>query len=287
MPSRIKAVMGNLLNKTKALLKLFRFELCLMGMLSAFVGGLVSGFEYVNYDLFLAMFVVALMVAGSMAINDYFDFEIDKIVHPERPIPSGKVPPKEALLFAVVLFSVSLILSLLINILCLMIVIVSIFSLLMYEVLFKSQGLIGNIIVAFISSMSFTFGGAAIWQPYNSLVLSAITFLLMLGREILMDVRDMEGDILYRETLPMKIGRKSATYFGCAFLIVAIAITPLPALWGILNKWYLMIVIPVDFFIAYAILLAIKSIHNTGKTADMVRMAMAAGLIGFIAGIIP
>lgn len=61
----------------------------------------------------------------------------------------------------------------------------------------------------------------------------------------------------------------------------------MPAIWGILNKWYLMVVIPVDFLIGYAILLALNNIHNTGKTADMVRIAMAAGLIGFIAGIIP
>jgi 4-hydroxybenzoate polyprenyltransferase len=36
----------------------------------------------------LAVLAVALILAGSTALNDYFDFEADAIAWPEKPIPS-------------------------------------------------------------------------------------------------------------------------------------------------------------------------------------------------------
>ncbi|KAA0002384.1 MAG: hypothetical protein FE048_03910 [Thermoplasmata archaeon] len=277
----------SLATKTRAFLKLIRPELCIMGLIGVFVGGIINGFEYASFNLFLAMIVVVLMTAGSMAFNDYFDWEIDKMIHPERPIPSGRLLPKESLWFAISSFFVALIFSFFINVVCFGIVVLSIGFLVLYEKFLKNQGLVGNIVVAFLSSMAFTFGGASVGQLHDALILSVMAFLLMLGREILMDVRDIKGDSLRRITLPMKIGKKYAIYLGCIFLAMTIALTPLPALWDILSVWYLIIIIPVDFLIAYAIILSIKDMQNTGRTTDIVRLGMALGLIGFVVGIIP
>src|ERR1035437_2812680 len=41
--------------------------------------------------------------AAAMVINDYYDRKIDAINEPQRPIPSGKVKPPEALAFVGVL----------------------------------------------------------------------------------------------------------------------------------------------------------------------------------------
>ena len=82
----------------------------------------------------------------------------------------------------------------------------------------KNQGFAGNIIVAFLSAISFTFGGAAVGNPFASVHLSLITFFLFTGRETLKDVQDVKGDVLYRTTLPMKIGEKNAAIVGSVFL---------------------------------------------------------------------
>lgn len=257
-----------------------------MGMISVFVGGVISGFGYISFNLFLAMVVIFLMTAGSMAFNDYFDWEIDRVIHPKRPIPSGKLRAKEGLWFAFSSFFISLIFSFFINLECFGIVILSIGFFVLYEKFLKNQGLMGNIVVAFLSSMTFTFGGASVGKIYNATILSVIAFFLVIGREILMDVRDAEGDKLGRITLPIKIGKKYAAYIGCIFLVVAIALTPLPVIWNIFSMWYLVIIIPADFLITYAILLSLKDVKNTSRTPDIVRIGMAFGLIGFILGVI-
>jgi len=274
-------------SKAKSFLELTRPALCLMGLVGVFIGGVISGFEYVSFNLLLAMIVVVLVTAGSMAINDYFDWEIDKVIHPERPVPSGRLLPKEALWFAILSLFIALIISFAINILCFGIILLSIGFIVFYEKFLKNQGIAGNMVVAFLSSLPFAFGGASVRQPYNAMILSLMAFFIVLGREILMDVRDMEGDRLSRVTLPMKVGEKHAIYLGCIFLVVAIVLTPLPIFLGILRMWYAVIIIPADFLIAYAMLLSLKNIQNTRITPNIVRVAMAVGLVGFIVGIIP
>ena len=279
--------MENLSNGVKILLKLMRWDLCLMAMISVFIGAAIDGFRYLSTNLLLAMVVVFLVTAGGMAFNDYLDWEIDKYIHPERAIPSGKVSPKSILKFAIAIFLISLSLSFIINIICFGIVATSILLLFLYEKFFKNQGLVGNISVAFLSSMTFVFGGASIGKIYNASILSIMTFLLMLGREILMDVRDIKGDVLRRTTLPMKFGKKYSVYLGCIFLIAALALVPIPFIFGILNIGYIIIAIPVYFLIIYAISISLKNIKNIGKATDIMKIVMAIALIGFIVGIIP
>ena len=111
-----------------------------------------------------------------MALNDYIDQEIDEYIHPERAIPSGKVSPKSILTFSILIFLFSLFLSFFINIICFGIVVISILLLFIYEKFFKNQGLVGNISVAFLSSMTFVFGGASTGKIYNASILSIMTF---------------------------------------------------------------------------------------------------------------
>ena len=111
--------------KSLALVESIRPLTTLLGLAGAYIGGIVAGAPYFSLPLFLAMIVVFLIGAGSMPFNDYFDHEIDKISHPERPIPSKRLKPTDALYFSVVLFSVGLTISFFINILCFSIVLFS------------------------------------------------------------------------------------------------------------------------------------------------------------------
>nr|WP_299345103.1 UbiA-like protein EboC [Allomuricauda sp.] len=62
----------------------------------------VQTLENGNLSFFLVFSSISLY-AGGVVLNDVFDSELDKIERPERPIPSGTVPLKNARWFGVIL----------------------------------------------------------------------------------------------------------------------------------------------------------------------------------------
>lgn len=256
----------------------------LLGMAGAYIGGIVAEAPFLSTQLLLAIIVVFLVGAGSMPFNDYFDRDVDVISHPKRPIPSKRLTPRETLYFALILFSLAAAISLFINLICFIIILATFGFLYSYEVLFKNQGFIGNIVVAFFSSMSFTFGGIAVGNPFASLLLSLITFFLFTGREVLKDVEDVKGDRLSRKTLPMKIGEYKAVLVASIFLVVAVFLSPLPYLLNQLGIWYLITIILVDTLALYIIYQNLKDLRNTTQSVRLTRIAAAIGIIGIILG---
>jgi geranylgeranylglycerol-phosphate geranylgeranyltransferase len=253
-------------------------------MAGAYIGGIVAEAPFLSTPLLLAIIVVFLVGAGSMPFNDYFDRDVDVISHPKRPIPSKRLTPRETLYFSLLLFSMAAAISLFINLICFIIILATFGFLYCYEAFFKNQGFIGNIVVAFLSSMSFTFGGIAVGSPFASLPLSLITFFLFTGREVLKDVEDVKGDLLSRKTLPMKIGEYKAVLVASIFLVVAVFLSPLPYLLNQLGIWYLITIILVDALALYIIYQNLKDLRNTTQSVRLTRIAAAIGIIGIILG---
>jgi 4-hydroxybenzoate polyprenyltransferase len=275
-----------LLQKAKGYIALIRPITALLAILGVFVGGILGGLQFFSIYLILAMIVVFFMVAGSMAINDYLDWKIDQLAHPTRPIPSGTILPKEALYFSCASFSIAVLLSMAINFLSFGIVVAGLGLLILYEKYYKNIGFFGNILAAFISGMALIFGGAAVGNVHYTFLLAAMTFFIMLGREILKDVQDVKGDALHRVTLPMTIGRKNALYVGCMFIAATVALVPFPYWWNILSFWYIVIIIPAALLFMYSILISLKDIKNIGISIEILRSGSAFALIGFILGIV-
>ena len=270
--------------KSLALVESMRPITSILGLAGAYIGGIVAGAPYLSFPLLLATAVVFLIGGGSMAFNDYFDKDIDKISHPLRPIPSKRLTAKEELYFSILLFGLAVIISSFINWICLGIVLFTITFLYGYEVYFKNYGLAGNIAVAFLSAMSFTFGGAAVGKPFSSVVLSLIVFFMFTGRETLKDVQDVKGDLLSRNTLPMRIGERNAAIVGSVFLGFSIILSPLPFLLGQLKIYYLIFISIVDLICLYAIKETLKDLANTERSVGLIRTAAAIGIFAIIVG---
>lgn len=270
--------------KTKALIQSLRLQATLLGPAGAYIGGLVAGAPYLSVPLLLAAVVVFLVGAGSMPLNDYFDRKIDAISHPERPIPQNILSAKGVLYFSFILFGIATVISYYINLLCFGIVLFSLIFLLGYEVLFKNYGFAGNITVAFLSAMAFTFGGAAVGNPLASFLFSVITFFLFIGIEVFKDVHDIKGDVLSRNTLPMRIGEKKAVLVGATGLIIAVLLTPLPYILYGFNMTYLVCMIIVDILWIYGAFITIKDIQNTDYTVRLLKKAAGFALLAIIIG---
>lgn len=255
-------------------------------VISVYIGGLVSGAAINSVELLLAVMTSFFIGSASMTMNDYFDREIDKISHPERPIPRGIIRPIEMLAFSSICFVVGIIISFFLNPLCLGILVVTIVCILMYEFFSKNRGIFGNITVAFASAISFVFGGAAVHNPYSALILSIITFLSMTGREILCDIKDIEGDRLVRRTVPIQIGKQNASYIVCLFLVSSIVLLPVPYFLNLVNLWYLIIIIPVGVLILLATVWVFRDTSKAAASSSLIRISGAIALFALLTGIL-
>jgi geranylgeranylglycerol-phosphate geranylgeranyltransferase len=91
------------LGKLRGFLRLIRPLNCLMMGFAAVVGASLVFPLTLSINLLFGFLTSFSLTAASMAINDYYDLEIDAINEPNRPIPRGDVSPKEALSSALVL----------------------------------------------------------------------------------------------------------------------------------------------------------------------------------------
>ncbi len=200
--------------------------------------------------------VVFLITAAGNVINDYCDSEIDAINRPERPIPSGTVTKKGALVYSIFLFLLGIAICLLpfINPLCTIFAVFNSAVLILYAKSFKGKPLIGNICVSYLAASIFLFGGAFFGMTgiIQNIVIAAITFFAMLSRELLKDAEDMEGDRAGgAKTLPMIIGvgKTGKLCLTLALTGVIISLLPLLKFWG---PYYLILIAIADAIILYA-----------------------------------
>ena len=268
--------------KFKALIEIIRPLNCIMAGVAVVVGAIVG----VGLDLsFIPLILIAVLAAffvtaGGNTMNDYFDRDIDIISHKERPIPSKRLFPKEAIQFAVVSFIIGFFLAAFINLLCLAIAAFNTLLLVFYDKHFKQTGLGGNMIISYLVASTFLFGGAAVDRIVITGILFTLAFLANLDREIIKDVEDISGDTGKRRTLPMIMGERKSVIIASSCVILAVLLSPLPLIWNILGRGYLIVVLADLIFIA-SIPVSLRSAHNGQK---LVKIGMFFALISFILG---
>ncbi len=266
-------------------LKLFRLGNCTMAALGTLLASVVcvgiEGLSDFVGEIAFSLIVVFSFTAAGNAYNDYFDRDVDKKAHPERPIPSGTVTPYGAALSAVVLFAVSAALSIFVNLWSVAIVITSILVMVGYERMLKAEGLAGNLAISWLTGALFLFGGSAVDSLGLAWILAALAFLATLGREIVKDIQDIEGDRGSRTTLPMRIGTVKAGWAASVAFLAAVALSPLPYLLDLLSIWYVPAVAAADGIFIYCALIHFRSPEKGQKIA---KLAMLVALIAFLIG---
>ncbi len=272
-------------NPIEGLFRLLRPANCLMGAAGALLASIIcagpEGFLDYGYEVLFSLLVVMLFTGAGNSLNDYFDREIDRIAHPERPIPQGLVSPRSALMLSVAFFSVATILSSFINLWAVGIVLTSVLFMISYEVSLKREGLAGNLSISWLTGALFLFGGAAVDQMEVAWILGALAFLATLGREIVKDIQDIEGDKGIRLTLPMRIGPRKAGFVASLSFIGAVMLSPVPYLQDLLSIYYVPIVLVSDAIFIYCATVHFADPRRGQKVA---KLAMLVALIAFLFG---
>ncbi len=191
-------------------------------------------------------------------MNDYFDYDIDCINRPDRPLPRGAVTQRHALLFGLGLIFLAYIFIGVTNALCIAIGYPAIVLIVVYSWKLKRKPFIGNFSVAFLTSLTLVYGGAAAGTIVLVSMLAICAFFANLSREIAKDIEDIKGDeTLGSKTLPILWGIKKSALISAVFLAIGVMATFLPYFAGIFGLKYIMLVMLVDVAMMYVIWLLI------------------------------
>ncbi len=239
----------------KAYLELIRPSNSAMAGFAVFLSGMIAtGRQIPSLDVILAVLGTVCASSAGMVVNDYFDYEIDVINRPERALPRGAVTRKNAFVFACILFGLALLFIAFTNWLCIAIGYPAVVLIMVYSWKLKRKPFIGNFAVAFLTSLTLVYGGAAAGNIVLVTMLAICAFFANLSREIVKDVEDIKGDErMGSRTLPILWGVKKSVLLSAGFLIVGIAATFLPYFAGIFGWFYLLLVTPVDAVMVYVV----------------------------------
>lgn len=248
-----------------------------------------------NLPIILAMLAVFFETAAGNVINDYFDYQIDLINKPERPIPSGRISLKNGRNYGYLLFLLGTICGFLISYLTnnwipFIIVLIADVILYLYAYTLKATPLIGNLAVGFMTGFGFVFGGYTLNNPTiisTSIFLGFFAFVMTTARELVKDIEDMEGDKSEgAKTLPILYGEKITSVLAFILIVIDCALCPLLYYYNVFGFYYLIVIaIAVILFLYSAILIIRKQDRATaGKVSKYLKIGMLIAFVSFIFG---
>lgn len=290
------------------------------------IGGKIirgSAFESINF-MILVVSTLLIAAAGNV-INDYFDVKADKINKPNQLIVSKYIPKRKAIAIHWYLNSLAFILAIYLSIYYqtfwyVFIDLISINALWLYSSYFKRKLIVGNLIVALLTSLVILLTGVhffhlsnlrfqSIIQPrilfsnsisesifhwkklflYNGnfiYLLCFFAFSLNLGREIIKDIEDIEGDkLLNSRTLPLKYGIPTAKKTSIGILLL-VPVTYFFLFFNYqkeINLFEIIATLPVFLAVVFTVIsmaiLSFKSTKEAIKFADqLLKLAMLMGI---------
>jgi 4-hydroxybenzoate polyprenyltransferase len=219
--------------KINSILTLIRPQNILPTTVLCFSGGWIMNPSFVNLiqtkSFIVATLTTLLIMSCSMVLNDLFDIEVDKINNPTRPLITGEITKKEAILLSLSILSITEILSFVYFPKVLQYIIhAAIVNIVAYTPIFKKIPIIKNISCALLISFSVIFTGLAANVNIMGKIDYLMTFvrLLFFGslyNEIILDIRDYDGDKMNGiNTIPVIFGKDIT--LGVLFMITDINI---------------------------------------------------------------
>ena len=231
------------------------------------------------------------LTAAAMAINDYYDRKIDAMNEPSRPIPSGLVSPRDALVLVVFLSALGFVFAVIVSLLCLFVAVVSWVIVIAYVTVGKSSGLPGNFLVSVCVAIPFVYGSITVGGlvDLNVWLFVSMAFLSNTGREITKGIVDVKGDAAEAvKTLAVRYGERVAAVVAAIFFISAVCLTPIPFLLGLVSFWFVPVVLITDvgLVVCSALLLRDSSRENARRIKNIVLYLFVSGLLAFVIGVL-
>ncbi len=258
-------------------------------------------------EFLLLVISTVFLAASGYVINDYFDVRIDKVNRPRRVIVGTVITRRTALLFHVLFSLIGLFAGLYLSFIfrkesyALFFIAVPIL-LWYYSTIFKRQMLIGNILIALMTSLvpylvvsveftalvhqygtSITRTEACSTAWFWSTGFAFFAFIINLAREIIKDMEDVKGDRLGGcNTLPIEMGvvnTKIVVNLLLGFMVVALwgsyfVVPQLKSIPLVLPYLILLLTAPIILLIVKVHMArTTKAFHKAGTLSKYVMLA--------------
>ena len=274
-----------------AYLQTMRLIICLLAAIMALEGYwlTVHRFEVVSLAPVFAAIAAGSGLAFANVLNDILDLEADRVNHPRRALPSGKITPAEARWLAGALCAVSLWSSFLAGGQMFLLAVGLLALSVVYNLWAKKIPILGNFIVA-LSGALILAAGACI-APGGDFPIFPIlaTLAFLLAREFLETVSDAPGDRLSGGSSIATLWGKARVLricFGLALVSVALLVIPAVSLRSAAARLlYLLTVALISILPGVAFIIAIwkdQSRRNIHAVIYRTRLVLFSSLISLL-----
>jgi geranylgeranylglycerol-phosphate geranylgeranyltransferase len=248
----------------------------------------------------LGLCIPFLIIGASMAINDYHDYESDRInERMDRPlVRNPNLNPEHVLFLSLVMIASGILLSFFLFMDNLLVSVgVAIFSFLAisYNIWTKERGLLGNMTVAACDTAPYllaliAMGASDIKTILLIIIMAGITFFGVVGRELVKGIMDIEGDRITKSTTFAVIyGPKRAVQLASVFFFIVILLAPLPLFIKFHNNiLYIFFMVLTIFLLLLSVfvLYSNPSVINGKKARTYTRTALWTGAFAFLSGVL-
>lgn len=261
-----------------AILSLIRWENALLSVAGVILGAWwVTGRPNEPETLVMAG-VAVLLTAFANADNDVRDCAIDRIAHPERPLPSGVLSLGAARIVVGLAAAGAIVLSALLGAAQTLASVLVISAMTLYNRGIKAHGVPGNILVAVVASLPFVFGAWSAGSARAGLPLFLVGVPLHFAREIAKDLDDVHGDARYRRTLPLSAGPGAARLAVVTSLaLFVVALVP----FAVRRPAFAIVALPA---VALCLIAARRVWSGQRGTARLLKSAMVVAMVALVFG---
>ena len=263
-------------------------------ILSGFYSGDLHGFQF---EYLLAFFIAFLSAAGTYALNDYFDYELDKrnSKH-DRPLVSGSLSKRTALVTGLTSFFFILLLSLFLNPASKFLVLFTAPLFIFYNLGLKKILFVKNILVAYAFVATILLGSVITDSFLEPLIVyfAIMAFIVGFAVETMVDMADVKGDKeMGIETISTRFGVKKSAYLSVLLYSIIMVLDPLPFFMMIDPRLHFdyvflfLILIPVaSYFFISRSLMQNQSDENLIRLGKTVNYTMQIGCIAYLVGVL-
>jgi len=277
------------MKKILAIIKITRPTNIIITFFVVIVSSIICSSEiYITEKIIYAAISASLILSAGNIINDIFDFKIDSINKPLRPLPAKELSVFQAIILYLIFTILGILFSYLISPPAFLISVSTSLILFFYSYNLKRIPIVGNIAVAVCTGLAFIYGGVAVNNWEAAIIPAVFGFLINIIREIVKDVEDLKGDIENKVvTFPAKFGLKLTRIILIILIIILIIATLYPFVFKLYAIEYLLFVLfSVDLIMFYILKKLFLEDYNIEivQISNLLKLSMIFGLIAIYLG---